>query len=81
MVGVFWQERTNKEGPRREDGPVKAMKQGCSHAVCRWWVDSLAWSGGFVLKITVNNRKEGVGEDLKCQAKELGLYVTGRKEH
>lgn len=57
------------------------MKLGCSRALCRWWVDSLAWSGGFVLKITVNDRKEGVGEDLKCQAKELGLYVTGRKEH
>ena len=71
--GIFCQERTNKECPRREDGPIKAMKQGCSHALCRWWVDSFAWRGGFVLKITVNDRKEGVGEDLKCQARELGL--------
>ena len=62
MVGIFWQ-----------DGPIKDTKQGCSCVLCRWWVESFAWSGGFVLKITVNNRKEGVGEDLKCQAKELGL--------
>lgn len=26
----------------------------------------LCVEGGFVLQITVNNRKEGVGEDLKC---------------
>lgn len=71
--GVFWQERTNEECPRREDGPFKAMKQGCSHTLCRWWVNSFEWRGGFVLKITVNDRKEGVGEDLKCQARELGL--------
>ena len=71
--GVFWQERTNEECPRREDGPFKAMKQGCSHTLCRWWVNSFEWRGGFVLKITVNDRKDGVGEDLKCQARELGL--------
>ena len=71
--GVFWQERTNEECPRREDGLFKAMKQGCSHTLCRWWVNSFEWRGGFVLKITVNDRKEGVGEDLKCQARELGL--------
>ena len=71
--GVFWQERTNEECPRREDGPFKAMKQGYSHTLCRWWVNSFEWRGGFVLKITVNDRKEGVGEDLKCQARELGL--------
>ena len=63
----------DKDCPRREDGPIKDTKQGCSRALCRWWVESFAWSGGFVLQITVNNRKEGVGEDLKCQAKELGL--------
>ena len=34
-----------------------------------------------MLKIIMRDRKEGVGEDLKCQAKEVGLYVTGRKEH
>ena len=71
--GVFWQEWTNEECPRREDGPFKAMKQGCSHTLCRWWINSFEWRGGFVLKITVNDRKEGVGEDLKCQARELGL--------
>lgn len=34
-----------------------------------------------MLKIIMRDRKERVGENLKCQAKEMGLYVIGRKEH